>query len=174
MWLIAQPCSMWTKMAPLHSDAVQVAPLRLCSYLLFYVVLLSLFTHITSALITYDKGTLLYIGHHYTNLFQDTLSTNPTWPLEILRNTEMNNGPLNNPPRRRIKKHHGKRAGIRNRLKKRAHRPPLPSILLTNVQSSENKMYDLRARIRFQRDIRDCNILCLTETCSWPRSRTPL
>ncbi len=51
------------KMALLCSDAVQVAPLRLCFYLLFYLLLLSLFTHITSALITYDKGTLLDIGH---------------------------------------------------------------------------------------------------------------
>jgi len=66
----------------------QVAQLRLCFYLLFYVLLLSLFTHIMSALITYDKGTLLDIGHHYTNLFQDTLSSNPSWPLEILRNVE--------------------------------------------------------------------------------------
>ncbi len=61
-------------MAPLCSDDVQVAPLRLCFYLPFYLLLLSLFTHITSALITYDRGTLLDIGHHYTNLLQDTSS----------------------------------------------------------------------------------------------------
>ncbi len=75
-------------------------------------------------------------------------------------------GHLNNPIRR--KKHSGKRAGIRNRLRKRAHSPPLPSILLANVQSLENKMDDLRARISFQRDIRDCNIFCLTETWLTP------
>ncbi len=102
--------------------------------------------------------------HCYTNLFQDTLSSNPSWPLEILRNAEENNGHLNNPPRRRIKKHSGKHAGIRKRLRKRAHSPPLPSIILTNVQSLDNKMDDLRARISFQRDIRDFNILCLSET----------
>ncbi len=150
-------------MVLLCSDAVQVPPLRLCFYLLFYLLLLSLFTHITSALITYDKRTLLDIGHRYTNLFQDTLSTNSSWPLEILRNAEGNNG-----HRRRNKKHRGKSAGIRNRLRKRAHSPPLPSILLANVQSLENKMDDLRARISFQWDIRDCNIICLTETCLTP------
>ncbi len=96
---------------------------------------------------------------------------NPTWPLEILRNAAENNGHLNNPPRRWIKKHRGKRAGICNRLRKRAHRPALPSILLTNVQSLENKMDDLRARISFQRDIWDCNILCLTET--WLTTSVP-
>ncbi len=78
----------------------------------------------------------------------------------------MNKGYLNNPRRR--KKHSGRRAGIRNRLRERAHSPPLPSILLTNVQSLENKMDDLRARISFQWDIRDCNILCLTETWLTP------
>ncbi len=126
-------------MAPLRSDSIQVPPFRLCSYLLFYFVLLSLFTHIMSALITYGKITLLDIGHRYTNLFQDTLSRNPTWPLEILRNTVINNGHSINPSRRRIKKHSGKRAGIRNRLRKRVHIPPLPSILHTNIQSLENK-----------------------------------
>ena len=36
---------------------------------------------------------------------------------------------------------------------------PLPSILLANVQSLDNKVDELRARISFQRDI-----LCFTET----------
>jgi hypothetical protein len=41
----------------------------------------------------------------------------------------------------------------------RAHRPPLQSILLANVQSLDNKVDELRERISFQRDIRDWNIL---------------
>ncbi len=146
-------------------STLRMAPLNLCFYIL-YVFLLSLFTRITSALFIYDKRTLLDIGHRCTNLLQDTLSTDPAWPVEILRNTEVNKGRLNNPRRR--KKHRGRRAGIRDRLRKRAHSPPLPSILLANVQSLENKMDDLRARISFQRDIRDCNILCLTETWLTP------
>ncbi len=157
-------CSASEHLQLLCSVAVQVAPLRLCFYLLFYLLLISLFTHITSALITYDKSTLLDIGNRFTNLVQDTLSPNPnpSWPLEILQNAE------NKDHRRRNKKHHGNSAGIRNRLRKRAHSPPLPSILLANVQSLENKMDDLRARISFQRDIRDCNIICLTETWLTP------
>ncbi len=126
----------------------------------------SLFTRVTSAMIIYNKRILLDIGQRYTNLIQDTLSMDPAWPLEILRSTELNKGHLNNPRSRR--KHRGKRAGIRNRLRERAHSPPLSSILLANVQSLENKMDDLRARISFQRDIRDCNIFCLTETWLTP------
>ncbi len=105
----------------------------------FLPIFTSLFIRVTSAMIMYDKRTLLDIEQHYTNLLQDTLSTDPAWPLEILRNTE-NNGHLNNPRRR--KKHRGKRAGIRYRLRIRAHTPPLPSILLANVQSLDNKMDD--------------------------------
>ncbi len=150
------------KMALLCSAAVRAAPLRLCIYLLFYLLLISIFTHITSALITYDKSALLDIGNRFTNLVQDTLSPNPSWPLEILRNAE------NKGHRRRNKKHRGNSAGIRNRLRKMAHSPPLPSILLANVQSLDNKMDDLRARISFQWDIKDCNIICLSETWLTP------
>ncbi len=152
-------------MVLLSSVACELALLRIVLLCVFFNLFL-LFTRVTSAMIIYDKRTLLDIGQRYTNLIQDTLFTNPTWPLEILRNTELNKGHLNNPSRRR--KHSGRRAGIRNRLRKRAHSPPLPSILLANVQSLENKMDDLRARISFQWDIRDCNIFCLTETWLTP------
>ncbi len=135
-------------------------------FVLLSTFLLSLFTRITSSLFIYNKRTVLDIGHRCTSLLQDTLSTDPAWQLEILRNTEVNKGHLNN--RRKRKKHCGRYAGIRNRLRERAHSPPLLSILLANVQSLENKMADLRARISFQRDIRDCNILCLTETWLTP------
>ena len=58
----------------------------------------------------------------------------------------------------------GRRSDLLVRLCRRAHRPPLPSILLANVQSLDNKVDEIRARVAFQRDIRDCNILWFTET----------
>ncbi len=156
--------------ALLSSDACELAPLRtvlfMCFFYLFFTFLLLFLIRVSSAMIMYDRRTLLDIGQRYTNLIQDTLSTDPAWPLEILRNNELNNDHLNN--RRRRRKHRGRRAGIRNRLRKRAQSPPLPSILLANVQSLENKMDDLRARISFQWDIRDCKIFCLTETWLTP------
>ena len=33
------------------------------------------------------------------------------------------------------------------------------------MQSLENKLDDLRSRLSYQRDIKNCNILCFTETC---------
>ncbi len=161
-WVVARRVRHKFKMALLCSAAIRAAPLRLCFYLLFYLLLISIFTHITSALITYDKSALLDIGNRFTNLVQDTLSPNPSWPLEILRNAE------NKGHRRRNKKLRGKALGFGTDWGKSAHSPPLPSLLLANVQSLDNKMDDLRARISFQRDIRDCNIICLTETWLTP------
>lgn len=47
----------------------------------------------------------------------------------------------------------------------------LPIILFANIQSLENKMNELHARISMQKNIRDCSILCLCET--WLGERTP-
>ncbi len=65
----------------------------------------------------------------------------------------------------------GKRAGVLVRLRRRAFRPPLPTILLANVQSLDNKLCELRARISYQRETRDCCVICLTET--WMSAMVP-
>ncbi len=95
--------------ALLSSDACELAPLRtvlfMCFFYLFFTFLLLFLIRVSSAMIMYDRRTLLDIGQRYTNLIQDTLSTDPAWPLEIARNNELNNDPLNN--RRRRRKHRG-------------------------------------------------------------------
>ena len=70
--------------------------------------------------------------------------------------------PVGDPKQSRRRR--GRRSGLLVRLRRRAHRSLLPSILLTNVQSLDNKVDEIRVRVAFQRDIRDCNILCFTET----------
>ena len=70
--------------------------------------------------------------------------------------------PAGEPIQQRRKR--GRRSSLLVRLRRRAHRAPLPSILLANVQSLDNKVDVVRASVAFQRDIRDCNILCFTET----------
>ncbi len=149
-----------------------MAPLNLCFYILFYVFLLSLFTRLTSALFIYDKRTLLDIGHRCTNLLLDTSSTDPAWPLEILRNAEVNKGHPNNPRRR--KKHRGRRAGIRDRLRNKAHSPPLPSILLANVQSLEIRWTTLEPGQVSNGTLGTVTSFVCLKHGSLPRSRTPL
>uniref|UniRef100_A0AAZ3NQE4 Tetraspanin 31 n=1 Tax=Oncorhynchus tshawytscha TaxID=74940 RepID=A0AAZ3NQE4_ONCTS len=70
--------------------------------------------------------------------------------------------PASDPKQRRRRR--GRRSGLLVRLRIRAHRAPLPSILPANVQSLDSKVDEIQARVAFQRDIRDCNILCFTET----------
>lgn len=50
------------------------------------------------------------------------------------------------------------------RTRRRQNRPTLPTILLANVQSLRNKLDDLRARIYFERDTRNCCVFAFTET----------
>ena len=49
------------------------------------------------------------------------------------------------------------------RICRQSNKPPLPSILLANVQSLDNKIDDLRRILNYQREIQNCNILCFTE-----------
>ncbi|XP_060703504.1 uncharacterized protein LOC132830055 [Hemiscyllium ocellatum] len=58
----------------------------------------------------------------------------------------------------------GKRAGLQVRLKQRGFKSPLPSIFLTNIQAIESKLDELKARLIYQRELRDCCVLCFTET----------
>ncbi len=75
------------------------------------------------------------------------------------------------PRRRKCSWKRGKRAGVLVRLIRRALRPPLPTILLANVQSLDNKLCELRARISYQWETRDCCVICLTET--WMSAMVP-
>ncbi|KAK0146756.1 hypothetical protein N1851_013962 [Merluccius polli] len=59
----------------------------------------------------------------------------------------------------------------RSAVKAWAGRLTLPIILFANVQSLENKMDELHARISMQKDIQDCTLLCFCET--WLGERTP-
>ncbi len=75
------------------------------------------------------------------------------------------------PRRRKRSRKRGKRAGVLVRLRRRAFRPLLSTILLANVQSLDNKLCELRARISYQRETRDCCVICLTET--WMYAMVP-
>ncbi len=112
----------------------------------------------------YDRDTLLNIGFSVAQrkpdfeflnaggLFTDTASEPFVWAA-------------------RPRKRHRKGAGALVRLRRHAFRPPLPTILLANVQSLDNKLCKLRARISYQRETRDCCVICLTET--WMSAMVP-
>ncbi len=73
------------------------------------------------------------------------------------------------------RKHQGKRRGINHRLRSWPHGSTLSSILPANVRALDNELDDLRARISFQRDIRNCNILLFNRNLakSWNTGQRP-
>lgn len=66
-------------------------------------------------------------------------------------------------PRRR-----GKRGGIRLRLRNRGNKPPLPSMILSNVRSLRNKIEELRTLSRICYEYRESCLMAFTETWLHP------
>ncbi len=62
----------------------------------------------------------------------------------------------------------GRRGGVRQRLRKRGSRPPLPSMILSNVRSLRNKMDELRTLTRGCFEYRESCIMLFTETWLHP------
>lgn len=72
--------------------------------------------------------------------------------------------------RRSIRKR-GRRGGVLVRFRRRAHRPPLPAIILANVRSINNKTDELFNLLAFNREFKESSVLCLTET--WLKQDKP-
>ncbi len=149
--------------------AVLWAPGILCSFSYVLFVFLLFYVLDVDSITVYDRDTLLNIvssvaqrksDFEFLNaggLFTDTASEPFVWAAQ---------------PRKRHRRwKRGKRAGVLVRLRRRAFRPPLPTILLTNIQSLDNKLCELRARISYQRETRDCCVICLTGT--WMSAMVP-
>ncbi len=153
-------------MAP-RMAAVLRAPGKLCSFSYVLFVFLLFYVLDVVSITVYDRDTRLNIGSSLAQrkpdfeflnaggLFTDTASEPFVWVAKSRR-------------RRRKRE---KRAGVLVRLRRRAFRPPLPTILLANVQSLDNKLCELRAHISYQRETRDCCVICLTET--WMSAMVP-
>lgn len=65
--------------------------------------------------------------------------------------------------RHKNSKKRGSRRGVRNRLKRRGRRLPLPAITLSNVRHLHNKMNELSALIMNDGDYRCTSLFCFTE-----------
>ncbi|TWW80173.1 hypothetical protein D4764_10G0012030 [Takifugu flavidus] len=65
----------------------------------------------------------------------------------------------------------GRRARVERRARRRRYQSVLPSIIMGNVRSLPNKMDELAALTRHQREYRECSLLLFTET--WLTALTP-
>ena len=93
---------------------------------------------------------------------EETFSFNKSDEKDILPSLEQAQIPSFCVKKRRRKR--GCRWGGLLSIRRRANRLPLPSVLLANVQSLENKIDDLQLRLSYQQDIKNCDILHFTET----------
>ncbi|XP_053702104.1 uncharacterized protein LOC128747907 [Synchiropus splendidus] len=69
------------------------------------------------------------------------------------------------------KQKRGCRGGIKAKINANPFRSPLPSVLLSNVRSRENKLDYLKLDLNTRRETRNCCVLILTET--WLNSSVP-
>ncbi len=102
----------------------------------------------------YDKHTLLNIGSSVAQRKPDIKFLNAS-ALSTDTTSELFVWAARSWPRKHYRKR-GKRAGVLVRLWHCPLRPPLPIILLADVQSLDNKLCELRARISYQWETREC------------------
>src|SRR4029434_1855763 len=133
-----------------------MAPHALRSFMFITVFIVCFFVHTALSRIQYDRLALLEIRSSLNTEFFSTHRSACCGSFVL--------PPVCLPIRRRRRKQRGKRAGILCRSRTRYCNPPLPSILLANVQSLDNKMDELHARTNFQQDIANCCVLAFTET----------
>ncbi|KAL0160672.1 hypothetical protein M9458_044397, partial [Cirrhinus mrigala] len=65
----------------------------------------------------------------------------------------------------------GKRGGIRAKLQANPTRPALPTLMLSNVRSLENKLDEIQLSRSTEHEARDCCVFVFTET--WLNDKTP-
>ncbi|KAK1893548.1 Protein translocase subunit SecA 1 [Dissostichus eleginoides] len=70
--------------------------------------------------------------------------------------------------RRERKQKRGCRSGLLLRLRKQPHKPPLPSIYLTNARSIVHKTDDLELQLSGTSYVGECCVLIITETWLHP------
>ncbi len=123
---------------------------------------------------TYSRHDLLRIGVCYEqNITAEFLHSHKI-PVDIVRSP---GSPCITIPAVRRRRHRerkqkrGCRAGALARLRWQPHRPPLPSLFLTNARSLANKMDELRLQVATCNIVKDSCMLLTTET--WLHSFIP-
>ncbi|KAK0137703.1 hypothetical protein N1851_026097 [Merluccius polli] len=121
---------------------------------------------------TYTRQTLLSIrdqhqipvssDFHHTHNIPDEIARPPGSPPIVVRSRRRRRG------RRERKQKRGCRSGIMLRLRKQPHKPPLPSLYLSNARSLVQETDDLELQLAGNRYVRDCCVLIITETWLHP------
>ncbi len=140
----------------------------------FFLFLVFFFTLcvIGTVYIQYTRQTLLDIGDqhqisvssdfHHTHNIPDDIARPAGSPWIVARSRRWRRR------RRERKQKRGRRSGVMLRLRKQPHKPPLPSLYLSNARSLVHKMDELKLQLAGNRFVRDCCVLIVTETWFHP------
>ena len=67
-------------------------------------------------------------------------------------------------PRDICKRTRGKKGGVKQRLRKLVCKTYLPSLILGNVRSIQDKMEELCANVKYANEFRSASLMCFTDT----------
>ena len=141
--------------------------------LVFFLLFLVCFSYVfSSTTSTYSRQMLLDIGYN-TKLtisaesgrifdIPDCIARPPGAPWIVIGSDRRRRR------RRERKQKRGCRSGLLAKLRSNPHKPPLPSMFLTNARSLLHKMDELELLIEGNRYVRDCCISIISETWLHP------
>lgn len=151
-----------------HTDAAAHGSPYQCFFLCFLCVFVCTFCTHTSAFYLYTRHDLVDIGYrhkiavtsnfHHQHNIPDELVRPPGSPWIVVGSGKRRRR------RRERKQKRGRRSGLLLKLKNRPHKPPLPSLFLTNARSLTYKMDDLELQLAGNCYVKDCCVLVITET----------
>ncbi len=73
------------------------------------------------------------------------------------------------PPDIKVKKR-GRKGGVKARNKRNCLKPALPSFILGNARSLNNKLDELHAQVQYNETFRTCSVMCFSETWFKPKT----
>ena len=163
VWLLLK----WTNNGTGGEAAILRAPNQLCYFVCFFALFVTHFVHVADTIsytISYDQKELLDIRTAITHLKldKDVLFNDSDTKNILLCQGKAQIHVISVKKRWRNR---GRMAWCLVRIHRWVGKPPLPCVLLANMQSLENKLDDLQLRLSYKRNIKNCNILCFTETC---------
>jgi hypothetical protein len=114
-----------------------------------------------------DGGWILLSREYLLSLRPSACAPPPDFPnidwTEYTRSERDNKQYKDRWGRKKTKKR-GSRGGVRNRVRTRGSRLPLPQITFFNARSVDNKMTELATLVKYDHDYRSSSLICVTET----------
>ncbi|XP_072771248.1 uncharacterized protein [Nerophis lumbriciformis] len=155
-----------------RTDAAAYGSPFQCSFFLLFFMFFFLLCTTCTANTRYTRQSLLDIGNshqisvssdfHHEHNIPDDIARAQGSPWFVVGSGRRRRR------RRERKQKRGRRSGVLLRLRKQPHKPPLPSLFLSNARSLVQKMDDLELQLAGNRYVWDCCAMIITETWLHP------